>query len=72
MGGGFNLVINKDSDFENLKHLNNPKDKMEFSKLIETFNLVETFRESNPSPKRYTWGRKHPIEQARLYFFSNI
>lgn len=41
MGGDFNLVMNKDSDSMNYKHLNNPKARMEVLKLIETFNLVD-------------------------------
>lgn len=55
-GGDFNIVMNKDSDSMNYKHLNNPKARMEILKLIETFNLEDIFRETNP--KRYTWRRK--------------
>lgn len=69
MGGDFNLVMNKDSDSMNYKHLNNPKARMEVLKLIDTFNLVDIFRETNPNLKRYTWRRKNPIKQARLDFF---
>lgn len=69
IGGDFNLVMNKDLDSMNYKHLNNPKARIEVLKLMETFNLVDIFRENNANLKRYTWRRKSPIKQARLDFF---
>lgn len=61
--------MNKDLDSMNYKHLNNPKARKEVLKLMETFNLVDIFRENNANLKRYTWRRKSPIKQARLDFF---
>lgn len=69
IGGDFNLVMNKDLDSMNYKHLNNPKARIEVLKLMETFNLVDIFRENKANLKRYTWRRKSPIKQARLDFF---
>lgn len=72
MGGDFNLVMNKDSDSMNYKHLNNPKARMEVLKLIETYNLVDIFRETNPNLKRYTWRRKKPYKTSQTRFFPYI
>ena len=39
---------------------------------METNDIIDTFRESNPQLKRYTWRRRNPLKQARLDFFSHI
>ena len=39
------------------------------SNVIEENNLFDTFRELQPSQRRYTWRRKNPLKQSRLDFF---
>ena len=36
---------------------------------METNDIIDPFRESNPQLKRYTWRRRNPLKQARLDFF---
>ena len=36
---------------------------------METNDIIDTFRESNPQLERYTWRRRNPLKQARLDFF---
>lgn len=67
IGGDFNLVMNKDLDFMNYKHLNNPKVRIKVLNLMETFNLVDIFRKNNANLKRYSWRRNSPIKQARFF-----
>ena len=69
IGGDFNLVIDKDLDSMNYKHLNNSQARKELLRLIETLSLVDIFRENAPNLRRYTWRRKNPIKQARLNYF---
>ena len=36
---------------------------------METNDIIDPFRESNPQLKRYTWRGRNPLKQARLDFF---
>lgn len=69
IGGDFNLILNKELDSMNYKHLNNPKSRQSVLNLMDTFCLKDVFRENNPMLKRYTWRKKNPIKQSRLDFF---
>lgn len=69
MCGDWNVV--QDYQLECFKYLreNNPKNKIEIEKLKSKFNLVDPWRIKNPNARKYTWGRKNPVKQARLDFF---
>lgn len=69
IGGDFNLVLNQDLDTMNYKRINNPKAQVEVHKLMETLDLIDIFRENNPTLRRYTWRKRNPIKQGRLDFF---
>ena len=67
--GDFNLVFNPDLDSFNYVNINNPKSRLHILETMQTYNLKDAFRTLHPTVKRYTWGRKNPIKQARLDYF---
>lgn len=66
--GDFNLVLNQNLDTNYYLHVNNPKSQSCILDNLETYDLVDPFRELYPKLKRYTWRKKNPIKQARLDF----
>ena len=68
-GGDWNLVLDPTKDYDNYKHVNNPKSKEKVNEITTILNLVDIWREINPDIKRFTWRRKNPFQQARLDFF---
>lgn len=67
--GDFNISLDQRKDCFNYKHVNNPKARQKLVDLIETYNIIDPFRELYPDLKRYTWRRKTPLKQARLDYF---
>lgn len=62
-------MLNRELDTMNYKRINNPKAQVEVHKLNETLDLIDIFRENNPTLGRYTWRKRNPIKQGRLDFF---
>ena len=67
--GDFNLIIDPEMDCFNYKNINNPKARDKLLEYIDTYHMIDPFRENCPQLKRYTWRRRNPIKQARLDFF---
>jgi len=67
--GDFNLVQDPDKDTFNYINVNNPRARAKILNLMESFDLCDPWRISNPEKKRFTWRRVNPIKQARLDFF---
>ena len=67
--GDFNLVLDPYIDCSNYKNINNPKSRELLLDYMETNDIIDPFRDSNPQLKRYTWRRRNPLKQARLDFF---
>ena len=67
--GDFNLVLDPYIDCSNYKNINNPKSRELLLNYMETNDIIDPFRESNPQLKQYTWRRRNPLKQARLDFF---
>ena len=69
--GDFNFVMNPELDTQNYLHINNPRARCALQNIIESENLVDIYRQTHPSTRRYTWRKRTPLKQARLdYFFS--
>ena len=68
MAGDFNLVLNPTIDYNNYKHINNPKAQEKLIGLISELDLCDVWREINPEIQRFTWRRNNPLQQARLDF----
>lgn len=57
-------------DYYNYKTVNNKKSREVILKYTAESNLIDPFRELNPSLRRYSWRRSKPIlQQARLDLF---
>ena len=67
--GDFNLIIDSEIDCFNYKNINNPKARDKLLEFIDTYHIIDPFREKCPLLKQYTWRRRNPIKQARLDFF---
>ena len=67
--GDYNCVINPELDYYNYKGINNAKARDEVLKLINEKYLIDSFRENFPTTKKFTWKKKNPCKQARLYYF---
>ena len=68
--GDFNLVLEPNLDYDNnYKHVNNPTARNKVLEIIQSYSLIDIFREHHPETRRYTWRKVNPIKQARLDFF---
>ena len=66
--GDFNLVLNPLMDKYEYKHINNPKARLATLKIMDDLGLVDIYRHQHPSANGFTWGKQHPVKQARLTF----
>ena len=69
ISGDWNMVLDPSRDYQNYKHINNPKSKEIVDKIIDNLDLNDIWRELNPECRRFTWRRTHPFQQSRLDFF---
>ena len=67
--GDWNLVLDPSKDYYNYKHVNNPRALEQVESLIDTFALIDIWREYNPLLQRFTWRRSNPLQQSRLDYF---
>ena len=63
------MVPHTFKDYQNYKHVNNPKAREVVESMITDLNLCDIWRDLNPDCQRYTWRRTAPFQQARLDFF---
>ena len=68
MAGDWNMVLDIFKDYQNYKHVNNPKAREVVESMITDLNLCDIWRDLNPDCQRYTWRRIAPFQQARLDF----
>ena len=67
--GDWNLVVDESNDYQNYKHVNNPKAREVVKEMMELLNLTDIWRDNNPEIKRFTWRKQNPFQQARLDYF---
>ena len=67
--GDWNLVLDPSLDYENYKHVNNPKSKEVVENMMIQLDLTDIWRENNPECRRFTWRKTSPLKQSRLDFF---
>ena len=67
--GDFNLVLDPNIDTKNYLHTNNPQAMQEVKSQMQTFNLVDIWRELHPNERTYTWQKFNANKQSRLDFF---
>ena len=56
--GDFNIALDQQKDTSNYKHKNNPKSHEALIKIMDSYELVDSFTLKNPKSKRYTWRNK--------------
>ena len=67
--GDWNLVLDPHYDYNNYKHINNPKATEAVERIISDHSLTDVWRENNPEIRRFTWRKSSPLKQSRLDFF---
>ena len=67
--GDYNLVLDQNLDTMNYQHINNPLARAELVKKMSEHNLLDIFRELNPSRKKFSWKQWGNSKFARLDFF---
>lgn len=67
--GDWNLVLDPNLDYDNYKHVNNPRATQAVEKMMSDLVLTDVWREGNPECRRFTWRRQTPLQQSRLDFF---
>lgn len=60
-------MLNQELDTINYKRINNPKAQVEVHKLMETLDLIDIFRENNPT-LRNTPREKKQLNKEDLIF----
>ena len=64
--GDFNLVQDPDVDYYNYKRVNNVRAQKKVLEIKDMHNLIDPFRECNPTLKRYTWRKKDHYKRLDL------
>ena len=72
--GDFNLVLNPSLDCHNYTNINNPHARSKVMEMMNSLDLIDSFRYLNNNVKRFSWQKKSALKQARLDYFltSNI
>ena len=68
--GDWNLVLDFKMDTFGYIRENNINARRKVEELIDIFDLVDTWRSSNPQVRKYSWtSSKRPVQMSRLDFF---
>ena len=67
--GDFNIALDPHMDTRNYLHNNNQAARKELLAQMETYNLVDIWRELHPQAKTFTWQKFHDSKCARLDYF---
>ena len=57
MVGDWNMVLDDFTDYQNYKHVNNPKAREVAESMINELNLWDIWRDLNPDCQQYNWRR---------------
>ena len=69
IGGDMNFIINPEVDCFNYARENNINARKTFLQMADENNLIDIWREMNPSERKYTWTRTNPYKCGRLDMF---
>ena len=67
--GDWNIPLKPDIDTLNYNNYNNPRARAELQKKILEFDLLDIFRELNPTERKYTWKQWGAQKYSRLDYF---
>ena len=71
ISGDWNVPQDYMKDAINYVHRNNEKSQKQIHQMMEVLDLVDTYRELHPEPKRYS-GRGPHEKQSRLDYFLTL
>ena len=70
IGGDWNCILNMKLDARNYTSTTNrPRTRAKIKDIIANNNLIDVFRDLNPSKRSYTWRKFNTIKQGRLDYF---
>lgn len=67
--GHWNVALNPDIDTQGYQSQNNPRARLEIRKQMNDLELLDVFRDLNPTIKKFTWKKWRTDECARLDYF---
>ena len=71
LAGDWNLVLNPDIDYDNYKHVNNPRARDKVSTMMDNLDLIDIWRELYPDYRRFTWRRAQTNTTKQTRFLSH-
>ena len=69
LGGDFNLVLDVQNDKKGGRLTTHKNSLKEVQNIINSLDLIDIWRVSNPDIRRFTWKRSKPEIHCRLDFF---
>ena len=69
IGGDWNVVVDVNKDTFRYRSINRPRSLKKVHEIMDTYCLVDVWRELHPQKKMYTWRRFNSTQQARLDYF---
>ena len=67
--GDWNIVLDQNMDSVGYQHINNPRARQELLTKINELELIDIFRNLNPTHKKYSWKQWGASKLARLDYF---
>ena len=67
--GDWNIALNPDIDTKDYIHSNNPRARRELLNKMNELDLIDIFRDFNPTTKSYSWKQWGTRKSARLDYF---
>ena len=67
--GHWNVALNPDIDTQGYQSQNNPRARLEIRKQMNDLELLDVFRDLNPTIKKFTWKKWRTDKCARLDYF---
>ena len=58
--GDYNCLLDPLLDFYNFQHIDNPTARDKMIEMVDTYDMIDPFRDKYPTLKRYTWRNKTP------------
>ena len=67
IGGDFNITLEREDEFGGLE--TKSKSRTVLKEMINTFDLIDIWREKHKGKKQYTWEQPSPLIRCRLDYF---
>ena len=67
--GDWNIVLDPEIDTKGYQHVNNPRARQELLNKINELDLIDVYRNLNPTSRKYSWKKWGTSKFARLDYF---